>query len=227
MSLTKKRVSTPVKKYISYNASEGVFQYYDKDKKENVSLDNPFTFVDVAQYSKIVGWNDEKKSSIFSNEVLSLKTPLNVNFQTGGRVVNGLYSDIKDTIKANGGKFSVSIYAIYKEEIVKITLKGASLGAWFNRAGGDFVTVSKFVEETKGATKYKVPVFEGKDVTEDEENVIREKYSKLFTYLEAKDKHQVEEEQEAPTSQEIPDEAIPTINIDDVEEYVDITSVPF
>ena len=227
MSLTNKKVVNPVKKYISYNASEGVFQYYDKTKKENVKIDNPVQFIDVAQYSTIVGWNDEKQSSIFSNEVLSVKTPLNVRFQKGGSMVNGIYSEIKDTIKANGGKFAVSVYAIINEEVVKILLKGASLSAWFNRPAGDIISVNKFAEEKKGATVYKVPVFEGKEITEAEEEQIRDKYKDLFAYLEAKDKNQVEEEVEKDESvQEIPDEAIPTINIEE-EDEIKIEDVPF
>ncbi len=186
MSLTNKKISNPVQKYISYNASKGVFQFYDKSKKENIELKNPVTFVDVAQYSTIIGWNDEKQSSIFSNEISNFKTPLTVKFQKGGTMVSGVYSEIKDTIKANGGKFAVSLYAILNDEIVKITLKGAALGAWFNRNAGDIVSVNSFVDEKKGATNYKVPVFECSEISEAQEQEIREKYKSLFDYLDSK-----------------------------------------
>jgi len=230
MSLTNKKLINPVEKYISYNATDGVFQYYDKVKGENVKIKNPITFTDIAQYSTIVGWNEEQKSTIFANEVLSLKTPLSVKFQKGGNLANGLYAEIKDNIKANGGKFAVSVYAILDKEIVKITLKGAALGGWFNKTGGDVITVDKFIEETKGATKYKVPVFQGKTITEEEETEIRENYKELFDYLESKDQshNQNQESESNDTEREIP-----TIEVDeDIEsefkgEDVDIESVPF
>lgn len=166
----------------------GFVRWYDKDAKQHVKVDGPFTFLLLDELATVKGWHEPSESSIYANEVRDLRQDaLVVKSFKGGELATGLYTSIKDRIVAKGGHYHASVYVAYKEgdelRIGNLGLKGAALGAWmeFKKAAPtkkdangknlkayfvDAVMVHGFVEAKKGGTTYRVPKFALKAVGE-------------------------------------------------------------
>lgn len=177
MSISNPRTgeTNPAKKHIKFKS--GVFAYYDKEKEENVEVPMPLEFIAIDELSAISGWHEKSKSGIYSNEVGSTQMDeLVVKSFKGGELVRGLYSDIKDKCKAEGGRYEKSVYATMKNaegeiELVRFGFVGSSLSAWIEKEVNftrPKFTVSKTKDGEKGATKYKIPIFEISECTEEE-----------------------------------------------------------
>ena len=182
MSLTSEEKSNnPTKKWLSWKGGIGVWSYYDKEKGENVKLDETIYVVPLDELSTIKGWHDASGSGIYSNEVNNLnEEELSVRSFKGGEIVKGKYSDIKG--KLEGGKFCKSVYAAMLNskgqviELVNLGFSGSSLGAWIeakvNIKEGKVLVISKNPEvQKKGATTYYVPSIK---VTERRDSIIAE-----------------------------------------------------
>lgn len=141
MSRTKKRggSKSPVKKYITFSGSTGVFKYWDKDKKENVELESlDITLLDVR--ASITGFNESLSGSNRSNLILDVKKePFKVVVSKNGKINNvteGLYDDIKPKMKSFNGKFTQNIFCLadvgFGEELVQLQLTGSALGGWID-----------------------------------------------------------------------------------------------
>ena len=164
------QLQNPCRKFIDYSGDTGLFYYYDKDAKKKVEVVMPFYFEVLDELATITGFHEESKSNIYSNEVSYLKTEiLKVKcFGKGGINIVGLYDDIKDSIKAVGGKYTKSVYAmlINKDrtvELVNFRIHGAALNGWIEKKFNalSFVTgVKETIQKKKGATKYQEPIFE-------------------------------------------------------------------
>ena len=165
-------VKNPSKRFYEWNGSRGCFSYYDKKEEKNIDVKAPFTFLVLDQLSTVKGWNDSSESGIYSNEVRNLKKEiLTVKAFKGGQIAQGFYSEIKDRVKAEGGKFTSSIYIAVKNpesgelEIANLQLSGAAVNGWmdFKKDAESLydgaVTVSDFTEGKKGSITFKVPVF--------------------------------------------------------------------
>jgi hypothetical protein len=143
---------TPVKKYWKYKAGSGEFTRWDKEKSTNFTTDS-LTFILLEQCSFISGFysKSEKGVGIISNFVLNTKEQdLNVKTFDGLEIAKGKYQEIKDTVKANGGKYTKGyfIYNLASKEIEHIAFSGAGLG--------DPTTPAKERVKIKNAFKYKV-----------------------------------------------------------------------
>lgn len=158
----------PAKRFIEFKGGDGIFTYYDKDKKENVEIPTPFYVVVLDQLHTVKGWHDDSSSGIYANEVSDISAEkLRVKSFKGGDIVQGLYSDIKGNLQ--GGKYNKSVYAVMLDgkgkpvEMVNLSLKGASLSSWIDsevKTDGGIVTVAVDPnQKKKGATKYYVPTF--------------------------------------------------------------------
>lgn len=159
--------ANPTKKFLSWKGGLGVWEYYDKDKSEKVTLDETIYIVPLDELSTIKGWHDASEAGKYSNEVHDLRSEeLTVRSFKGGEIVKGLYSDIKG--KLEGGKFCKSVYAAMLDskgnvvEMVNFGFTGSSLGAWIEAgvkvSDGNVIILSKNPEQkTKGATKYYEP----------------------------------------------------------------------
>jgi len=154
------KLARPTNKYIKFKS--GKFQYWSKEDEKNIEVPLPITFIVLDELATVVGWHDESQSAIYSNEVHSTNfEELNVKAFKGGDLAKGLYSNIKDTIKAKGGRYAKSVYAMIDGELVNLQFAGASLSAWIGKeAKGVAYKVTKLDEGKKGATTYKIPVFE-------------------------------------------------------------------
>lgn len=159
----------PAAKFLQWKSEEGKFSYYDKEKKENISIDLPFKFVILEHFHTVKGWHDSSESGIYSNEVFSIGTePLTVKAFKGGTIASGLYKDNKTVIKEAGGHYSRSIYAVTNDlEIVNISIKGSAVSAYsdFIKEFGDgnfdqyWIAVSEAKPMKKGKINYTIPVF--------------------------------------------------------------------
>ena len=176
-------------------ATGGYLHYWDKEKKENVQCNLPFTFLALDELATVKGWNDASDSGIYSNEVRSTKAEsLTVKAFKGGIIAEGLYSEIKDAVNTAGGRYVSSIYCAFREDgelsIGAVQFKGAALNAWvdFKKASGaklweKAVTITGSVEGKNGSVKYKTPTFILKDVSEDTNEAAKALDTLLQSYL--------------------------------------------
>jgi hypothetical protein len=169
MSISEPRtnIDKPTKKYIQLK--NGNFQYYDKEKGENVEVALPVEFIVCDELATIKGWNDEQQAGIYSNEVRNTTREELVVRCKGQEIVKGIYQDIKG--KLDGGRYAKSVYAVAGGELVNFCFVGASLSAWIEKVvevAKPKFTVNEFIDGKKGATKYKIPVFEVSEATEEE-----------------------------------------------------------
>lgn len=163
------RVPSPVRYFLRYSGQTGTFSYWDRDKQVQVDLGTSIDIVMLDTRSAVSGWCEDEahKGRIYSNRVkASSKEVLNVRC---GKVTlaTGLWSEIKDKVKASGGKFCTEIFALANIngnwEPVQLDLTGGALGDWMtvlDNAGGKYalynsvLTVGKGEQKKKGSVKY-------------------------------------------------------------------------
>lgn len=175
---------------------EGKFIYYDKETSTNIILPDDFTFIVLAEYITIKGWDENAGSGIYSNEIKDLqKETLNIrSFKGGELLVNVYYKDAKEKIMALGGWFCSSVYIAYKNsnnelEIGNISFERSSLGAWFdfkkeNKAGiyTHAIQLDGKISAKKGSTNYFIPVFKLVKISGSTEEKAGELQKELMQY---------------------------------------------
>lgn len=176
MSLSNPKQTNPCKKFIEFKGNSGVFQYWDKESKENVELKMPINFIVLDELCNIQGFSDSAQAGIYSNEVRNLNDQvLNVRVFKSKISKMGRYADIKGDISAMGGKFCKSVYAalIHGDntlELVNFQLKGISFKSWLDKVidlSLNAVTIRECTDGKKGAVKYKIPIYQGFPVTKE------------------------------------------------------------
>lgn len=190
--------NNPAERWFQWKGSEGEFQWYNKEKKKNVSVDFPFTFLLLDQLSTVKGWHDSSNSAIYANEVRNMNEEEMVvkSFKRKTELARGLYPNIKQKVKAEGGRFNASLYVAFKNEdgelaLGNVMLQGGALSAWMDlteEAGDDIYSKAVVVKKAsklkkKGAVKYKDPVFSLVDVSEETDQAATELDIKLQEYL--------------------------------------------
>jgi len=169
MSLSNPKLQNPAKKFIEFKGDKGIFQYFDKElgeKGETVEFTMPFYFIVLDELSAITGFNEKNQCGIYSNEIHSLNDEiLKVKTFQGGISIVGKYADIKNDIKAIGGKFTKSIYAMLlgkENEFVHFKFSGSAFGSWLEKKI-DLQKAAVLVNETargeKGIIKFIYPIF--------------------------------------------------------------------
>ena len=170
---------------------------YDKEKKENVKTKYDIRFLFLDQLATMTGYSDTLQAGIWSNEVRSVKRDKLMVHAGKKQVFAGLYADAK--VSVQGSKYAQSVYALgliegeYK--LINLKLYGAALTAWISfqesvggsrKLEGNVAVVCSGVEDKKkGATKYKVPVFDTLPAEKDEEEMAVIADEKLQNYLDA------------------------------------------
>lgn len=169
----------PAKRWFEWNGEKGLVRYYDKDAKQNVDVGSDFTFILLDQLGSVRGWHDASDSAIYSNEVKDTRQEaLVVKAFKGGTLAEGIYKDIKDRVKAEGGQFVTNCYIAFKNggglEIGSLRFKGAALGSWMefckeHRADlyKKAVRINGFTSGKKGRITFCMPVLELKDISPD------------------------------------------------------------
>lgn len=171
----------PCKKFIQFKG--GKFKYWDKAAEKNVEIPIPFGFTVIGEMQTCKGWHKPSNSAIYSNEVYRGQQQMTVRSFKGGEIAKGYWRDIKDSVKASGGRFCNSVYAVMDNEVVNFQLTGAGCSAWINKEPGDIVKVQKLEDKKNGATEYKVPVFEAEEANEDDRVHAKEVGTDLISYL--------------------------------------------
>lgn len=160
------KVKSPVRYYVTFGG-DGVFSYWDSEAKTRVTLGSEVEFIVMDTRSAITGWNDDAAARVYSNRVKStVKEELTVRCGAS-TLVKGMYADVKEKIKAVGGKFCTEVFALMniggEFEPVQLDLSGASLGCWMtfiDELGGPWavyafkVTTSLGDQKKKGSVKF-------------------------------------------------------------------------
>lgn len=188
-------LSNPAKRFLEWKSNDKCFSYYDKEKKENVSVPLPFKFLVLDQLHTVSGWNDATSSGIFSNEVKFIsKQVMTVKPFKGNEIAKGLYADIKEKVKNAGGHYVKSIYIMLEDgTLANIQLKGSAVQQWgeftnksLSRLPEEWVVVDKAIDGKKGAVKYTTPGFTfGGSLSDKEAAQADLVFDELETYLKA------------------------------------------
>lgn len=203
-STQEERLLNPATRFIEFKSEAGVFQYYDKEKKENIKLEYPLEFIVLDQLSTVKGYDDKSQSGIYSNEIKSMKEMLHVRSFKGGSIIKGLYPEIKETLKASDIRYVKSLYVMINGEIQNIQLKGAAFSEWLDYTKKTPLQQFKFiVKETekrkKGKINYQVPKFECVMISKEEYEKAMELDKQLQKYLV---QYQVKQNEEVHTELE-------------------------
>lgn len=189
------QVQNPCNLWLTWKGDVGGLRYYDKEKEENVDFDNPCTFIWLDQLYGVTGWHEPSESGIYSNEVYRLeREEIHVRSFEGVDIARGIYSEIRDKIKSAGARFMANNYVAVKVDgkltLASIKLRGAAFAEWndFFKANRKQITqqaVVMSVGETKkkGGTKYVVPSFSLREISEETNAEALELNKTLDEYL--------------------------------------------
>jgi hypothetical protein len=198
MSLSRpieRSTSNPVVRYYTFNGATGTLSYYDKETEQKVEVTEPFIFIPTDEKNGVEGYDSKKEMGFRSNEVNSTtKEELTVRWNSGQTLIQGFYNDIKDKVKAQGGKYIKSIYGITKIndqwEMINIKLKGAAFSAWLNfdsqKKGGVLgltIAITKGPKKKTGMVEYYEPLFKAKVTPEDLHKIACDKDAELQQYI--------------------------------------------
>lgn len=198
MSRSNKTVENPADKFFEWDGTNGYIKYWDKDQLKEIQVQLPFHFLMLDILTTIRGFHKPSDSGIWSNEVCSLDQIIKVKSFKGGLIATGKYEDIKDAVKAAGGKFARSVYIAYDEngemKIGNINFKGASLGPWIDlekKTGRrtleeKAIVITGSTDEKNGKISYKAPIMKIRDVKPQANNHAIKLDKQLQEYLEKK-----------------------------------------
>jgi hypothetical protein len=202
MSWSEKKLTNPAEKFITFKAEEGKFVYWDKEQEKNIEIGLPIHFVVLDELTTIRGYHSGSNSYFYSNEIkYQDEEILNVKTFKGNLNFTGKYKDIRDSIKANGGKYAKSIYAIWLKEkdnyeLINFNFSGSTNSAWINKSINveEFGIVIKKIKEEQGKKDiYYVPVFSALNVPDYLDQIATEMDKKLQDYLRSYRNQKVEE----------------------------------
>jgi hypothetical protein len=168
MSISNPRLQNPCTRFIDYKGDQGKFFFYDKEMETQIEVPIPIYFIVLDELSTISGFNSKNKCGIFSNEVHRINEEiLRVKTFKGGEQITGLYKDIKDNIKAIGGKYTKSVYAMLigdgiTPQLVNFKFKGSAFSGWLDKkfnTDNQVCGIVDFQDEINGNTEFKVPIF--------------------------------------------------------------------
>lgn len=240
MSFSNKRVKTPVQLFIRWAGSKGHLAYWDKEASREVVINSPVRFIVLDQLNTIGGFSDSLQGGIWANEVRNTRTePLYVRCGAA-ELEHGLYNDIKDKLKGQGGRYARSLYVLVRNEnrvwvIANLKLVGAAMSVWFDYVkqpqndpemlGVELVGAD---EEKKGSNTYFVPVFKPFELSTEEVTAAINADRDLQTYLKTRSISRTQPD-ELPDE----DEAAAIRHVDDVviedidDRPIDLSEIPF
>lgn len=220
----------PCEIWMKWNGETGTFSFYDKNQEKNIDVGNKFAFVLLDKTATITGWDDKSESAIYSNEVRNTaESPLLVKSFKGGDLANGLYSTVKDTIIAKGGKYTANIYFASSKSsgghsLCCMQLHGAALSSWMdfekkNRKAiyEQGIRVSGYDEAIHGKITYRFPVFEISEINEETNQEATKMDAALQDFFDSK----MLKPKESVVSEEIPE------GMDEPLDYEPVDDLPF
>jgi hypothetical protein len=187
--------SNPTSRYLEWKSNDQAFQFYDKNAGENIKVELPLKFLFLQHYHTVKGFNEASNSGIYANEVFYIGSEeMNVRSHKGGKIVSGLYKDIKPKVLAEGGKYHRSVYAMLEDgSIINLSFKGAVVSEWStfmdenkNNVDNAWIEVNEAKQMKKGSVKYSVPQFTlGKAITKQQSDVADDAASRLKAHFDA------------------------------------------
>lgn len=203
--------TNPAKRWFKWSGKDGSIKYWDKEKEENVPVKLPFQFLLLDQLTTITGFNEAEDKGIYSNEV-RLTNSEKLNVRCGKNTIEiGLYSDIKDAVKAKGGKFAQSCYIAFKDdngnlEIGNFLMSGSALSGgehkidkkekikldgWMDFFNANKKTIYEGAIKMeleprvcqKGSNEYRIPKFSLIETSEQTNEIAKALDADLQTYL--------------------------------------------
>lgn len=184
-------ISNPSTRWFEWAGGDGKVKYYDRETKENVYVDLPFTFLVLDVLSTVTGFSDERESGIFSNEVRDIRTDIFVVRTKQGELIKGTWEKVKAT---TGTRYTQSAYIAYKDgqelKLGNIKFAGSGVGPWIDfRKSNDIykgaISITGAEPKKKGKTDYFEPVFAAKPVAEETDEQAKELDVILQEYLKA------------------------------------------
>ena len=227
----------PAKAFLEWRSNEKCFRFWNKEKEENQFITLPFKFLWLREYTTIKGFSDTHQGGIWSNEISNWGQTLKVSVKSknsGGieTIAEGKYSDIKEKIKAAGGRFCKSVYIMTESgSILNLQLYGAAGSEWIEftkkskaRLQDEWIEVADVVEGKKGATVFYSPVFKYAGTLTDKEAALAdESFKPLEEYLD--NYFRPSNEVEASIEAQVPPDFMPETPGEDLE-FVD-DGLPF
>lgn len=190
-------VDTPRHPSLSWaNRKNDKFQAWNRDTQTEEEIKFPESFIIVAEWWSVKGflWD---KWWVWSNEVYSFaKEPLTIRSNNGEILYEGLWSEIKDKVKAVGLKLTKNVHYVdpdKTDELRTFCIKWAGLKAWLETFADDnrFAAIDHLVcfdKVENGKTwsiKYTFPKFTICDkLTQEQKNVQMNWGAKLAAYQE-------------------------------------------
>lgn len=214
--------SNPAEFRFDWRSSQKKFAFYKVDDKSKGVAPLPFKFLVLDSFSAVQGFDESQGASgtgIWSNEVKDLRSePLTIRYNGGGVIAQGLYTDIKDQVKASKSMnyYKVLYILTPKGVIARLEVKGSAafkLGDFMSKIGtrvyDEFISVEETTEHTKGSVTWNDPVFTSGGVIPDGFDAkAEEAYEKLKTYIKGKGGSDTSNA-EQPTDQEPVSEGTP------------------
>lgn len=179
--------------------------FWDKNgndgEGQDVLIPIPITFLWLETAFSIMGYSEKREKGIYSNEILDLKTqPLDVKCDKE-TLAEGLYNDIKEEVKGQGGKFCSAVYALVDTEqgkdVYRFLMSGSANGAWIEFANNaknrtHSIVCSGTLEKVNGNTEYEEPVFNYLPASDEDKELADQAYTEqiqpFFDYYLKKDK---------------------------------------
>ncbi len=187
-------LKSPAQRYFEWDAENGNFKYYDKEKKENIAMLPPFKFIVLDELSTVKGFSKQDQCSFWSNEIRDTKKELLTVRVKKGIEMTGTYEQVKEKLGSKGAKYCKSVYIAYFEGkklvIGNVGFQGASVGPWIDFGGANKVSeigvqVKKSLEGVVGKVKFKMPIFEPMEISKETNEQACELDKQLQVYLTA------------------------------------------
>lgn len=245
LSETQERLSNPTQMWLSYKAGYGQFFYYDKEKKENISLGEKLEIVVLDVLATARGWSEELKTNIIGTEVRNPaeeEIELNIfNKNKDGKykpqtIDSGIY---KTHLKGKHPvDYTLSIYGTIlfegKPILVNLQLKTTAVASFYdakvNPLDEMLITLQKGRLEKKGASKWhELEVTKNASMDENLYNTSQQHYIELQDYLDQYLKPRVSKEKPQENPLHTPNHSVdvvqpnPPIEAYSEEESIDIS----
>jgi hypothetical protein len=139
-------LTTPATAYWQWSSTEQKFQKWNKELEKREYADQ-LNFVLLNTTYFITGYSDAQKAGIYSNFIKNIKEQkFSVRYFNSSEVIaEGLYSEIKDKIKAVGGKYAQGwfIYNLDNQKIEHLEVSKSALSVLIASSKKTYLSTSK------------------------------------------------------------------------------------
>lgn len=160
-------LKSPANRYFEWSSTDKAVKWYDKEAKENVLVELPFTFIVLDMLSTVKGFSDADGGGIWSNEVRDTRKDILTVRTKRGIKAQGTYQDVKGSVE--GARYCRSVYIAYRNDDGELTIgnfqmHGTANAEWIEfgkqtKVYGTAIQVIGSEERKKGSNKFHAPVF--------------------------------------------------------------------